>query len=111
MEINLRNEAEWAFPLEMVDDEGAFDMTGRSLRLVLFDRKGAEIGRAATSGTAGTITIGGATLDVLIPVADRPPLTIAGEFILAYGDLFDVGGVEPEWLGRADFRILSGPSP
>lgn len=111
MEISLRNETEWKFPLEMVDDQGAVNMTGMSLRFVMFDRKGVEIARAANSGAPGTVTINGSTVDIVIPVAGRSPLSISGEFMLAYGDLFDVGGSEPDWLGRADFRILSGPTP
>jgi hypothetical protein len=115
MEIALRNGAKWEFPLEMTDDQGAVDMTGKTLEFVIFDRKDAVIGRAATVGatgaTGGSIAITGATLDVVIPTANRPALTIDGDFISAYGDLFDIGGTEPEWLGRAEFRVLSGPAP
>jgi len=112
MEIDLRNGAKWEFPLEMVDDVGPVVMTGRALEFEIFDRSNTLIGFAATTGaTGGTLTINGSTVDVLIPAAVRPALAINGPFLIAYGDLFDISVAEREWLGRAEFRILSGPTP
>jgi hypothetical protein len=110
MEISLHNGAVWEFTLNVADADGAVDMTGKDLEFVMSTRGNTGIGTAATTGATGTITISGSALDVSIPVAGRPSLTIPADYLVAFGDLFDTSGSEPEWLGRKAFHILSGPA-
>jgi hypothetical protein len=110
MEISLHNNAVWEFTINVADEGGDVDMTGKNLEFVMSTRGNTGIGTAATTGATGTITISGSSLDVSIPVSGRPALSISSDYLVAFGDLFDTSSSEPEWLGRRAFHILSGPA-
>lgn len=110
MEIALNSTSKWEFALEITDDEGPVDMTGKTCHFVMSTMDGVEIGRASTTGATGTIAITDNRLDVTIPATAHATLVVPRAFLDAYGDLGVETGGEVEWLGRQTFHILAGPS-
>lgn len=110
MEIALNATSKWEFSLEVIDDQGAVNMTGKTCHFVMSTMDNVEIGRASTTGATGTIAITGNRLDVSIPAAAHATLSVPRNFIDAYGDLGVVESGQIEWLGRQQFHILAGPS-
>lgn len=118
--IDVSATAKWELSLDIMDADGAVDMTGKTCSFVVSSANNAEICRASTdTGATGSIVIvagpddtGGikSRLNVEIPTSSRAPFTVARDFIFVEGELGVLESNDWVWLGAVDLKVWAGPT-